>query len=209
MIRVILTDDHAILREGLKQILSTTLDIRVVGEAANASELLGLLPQTACDVLLLDMTMPGLCGIELIQRLCRDQPGLPLLILSMHSETQIVKQALKAGASGYVAKGSPPEILFSAIRKVAGGGNFIDPALVENLVFDSANPDTPGGLLSERELQVLGMIAAGRSLGEIADRLHLSPKTISSHKMRLMLKLKIDNNADLIRYATQHQIVET
>ncbi|MDD5175153.1 MAG: response regulator transcription factor [Sterolibacterium sp.] len=208
MIRIVLADDHAIVREGLKQLMATTADIQVVGEAGNFVELQRLYQSAAFDVLLLDMTMPGVSGIELIQRLYREEPSLPILVLSMHIERQIVTQALKAGASGYVAKGSLPEVLFEAIRKLADGDKYIDPLLVNNLVFDAKGSDEPGDLLTARELQVLGMIAAGHSLGDIANRLHLSPKTISSHKTRLMQKLSIDNNADLIRYATQHMLFE-
>ena len=206
MIRIVLADDHAIVREGLKQLMSTTADIQVVGEAGSFAELQVLGQSTIFDVLLLDMTMPGLNGIELILRVAREQPSLPILVLSMHIERQIVTQALKAGASGYVAKGSLPEVLFAAIRKLADGGKYIDPSLVNNLVFDANGSGAPGDLLTSRELQVLRMIAAGQALGDIADRLHLSPKTISSHKIRLMHKLNIDNNADLIRYATQHML---
>ena len=170
--------------------------------------MLQLCQNTVFDVLLLDMTMPGLSGIRLIQRVFMEMPTLPILVLSMHIERQIVTQALKSGASGYVAKGSLPEVLFGAIRKLAEGGKYIDPLLANNLVFNATGSDEPGDLLTARELQVLGMIAAGRSLGDIADRLHLSPKTVSSHKIRLMQKLNIENNADLIRYATQHMLFE-
>ena len=208
MIRVAIADDHAIVREGLKQLMATTLDIQVHGEAGNYAELRRECQHKAYDVLLLDMTMPGLSGIELVQRLAAEMPTLPILILSMHVEKQIVNQALKVGASGYVAKGSLPEVLFAAIRKLANGGKFIDPMLVNNLVFDAKDSSEPGDMLSSRELQVLGMIAAGHSLGDIAGRLYLSPKTVSSHKSRLMKRLNIDNNADLIRYATQHKLFE-
>lgn len=208
MIRIVLADDHAIVREGLKQLIATTPDIQVVGEAGNFVELQQLCQSTVFDVLLLDMTMPGLSGIRLIQRLSEEMPSLPILVLSMHIERQIVTQALKSGASGYVAKGSLPEVLFGAIRKLAEGGKYIDPLLVNNLVFDAKDSDEPGDLLTARELQVLGMIAAGHSLSDIAEQLHLSPKTVSSHKIRLMQKLNIDNNADLIRYATQHMLFE-
>lgn len=208
MIRIALADDHAIVREGLKQIMATTVDMSVVGEAGNEAELQRLCQETAIDVLLLDMTMPGLSGVELIKQLTAQRPALPILVLSMHIERQIVTQALKAGASGYVAKGSLPEVLLAAIRKLAAGGKYIDPSLVNDLVFDDREGDELSNLLTARELQVLSMITAGRSLGDIADRLHLSPKTISSHKIRLMQKLNIDNNADLIRYATQHKAFE-
>lgn len=208
MIRIVIADDHAMVRGGLKQIVATTSDIEVVGEATRGDEVLELLGQPLIDLLLLDMTMPGLSGIELIKRLHEEKPALPILILSMHNEVQVVTRALKAGASGYVIKDSEPEILLLAIRKIAAGGNYIDPALVDAMVFDASDRESLSHeSLSEREFQILRMIAAGCSLGNIANQLYLSPKTVSTHKMRLMQKLGIDNNADLIRYATRHGIV--
>jgi DNA-binding NarL/FixJ family response regulator len=208
MIRILIADDHAMVRGGLKQIIATSPDLQVVGEAVDGSSTLTELERTPCDLLLLDMTMPGLSGIDLIQHLQKTHPGLPILILSMHNEGQIVTRALKAGATGYVTKGSEPEVLLAAIRKIAGGGKFIDPSLVEAMVFDQHNEgQLPHELLSERELQILKLIGGGSQLGKIADRLHLSPKTVSTYKMRLMEKLGIDNNAELIRYATKHELI--
>jgi DNA-binding NarL/FixJ family response regulator len=208
MIRVIIADDHAIVRGGLRQIFATTEDLAVVSEASDSAEVLEQTRRIACDVLLLDMSMPGVTGVDLIKRLHEENPGLPILVLSMHNEGQIIARALKAGAAGYVTKDSEPEILLAAIRKVAAGGKFIDPALVDTMIFDArGNDETPHDVLSERELQVLKMVAAGNPLGTIADQLHLSPKTVSTHKMRLMQKLAIDNNADLVRYATTHGLV--
>jgi len=208
MIRIVIADDHAMVRGGLTQIVATTSDIEVVGEATQGDEVLALLGQTPIDLLLLDMTMPGLSGVELIQRLHEEKPALPILILSMHNAVPVVARALKAGASGYVTKDSEPEVLLMAIRKIAGGGKYIDPALVDAMVFDSSDNDIlPHENLSEREFQILKMIAAGLPLGEIADQLCLSPKTISTYKMRLMQKLDVDNNADLIRYVARHGIV--
>lgn len=208
MIRIIIADDHAIVRGGLKQIFAMTTDIVVVSEAAHSGEVLEQWRQIPCDLLLLDLTMPGVSGVDLICRLHEEKPDLPILILSMHNEGQIVARTLKAGAAGYVTKDSEPEILIAAVRKVAAGGKFIDPALVENMIFNiGGRSDLPHDTLSERELQVLKLIAAGGPLGEIAEQLHLSPKTVSTHKMRLMQKLGIDNNADLVRYATKHGLV--
>jgi DNA-binding NarL/FixJ family response regulator len=208
MIRIVIADDHAMVRGGLRQIAATTSDIEVVGEATQGHEVLTLLGQTPIDLLLLDMTMPGLSGVDLIRRLHEEKPALPILVLSMHNEAQVVARALKAGASGYVAKDSEPEILLLAIRKIAAGGKYLDPALVDAMVFDVRDRDSlPHESLSERELQILTMIATGLPLGDIANQLHLSPKTISTYKMRLMQKLGIDNNADLIRYATRHGFV--
>ena len=208
MIRIIIADDHAIVRGGLKQIFAMTSDIVVVSEAAQSSEVLEQWRQIPCELLLLDLTMPGVSGVDLICRLHEEKPDLPILVLSMHNEGQIVARTLRAGAAGYVTKDSDPEILLAAVRKVAAGGKYIDPSLVESMIFNTAgSSDLPHDSLSERELQVLKMVAAGGPLGEIAERLHLSPKTVSTHKMRLMQKLGIDNNADLVRYATRHGLV--
>lgn len=208
MIRIIIADDHAIVRGGLKQIFAMTSDIVVVSEAAQSSEVLEQWRQIPCELLLLDLTMPGVSGVDLICRLHDEKPDLPILVLSMHNEGQIVARTLRAGAAGYVTKDSEPEILLAAVRKVAAGGKYIDPSLVESMIFNTAgSSDLPHDSLSERELQVLKMVAAGGPLGEIAERLHLSPKTVSTHKMRLMQKLGIDNNADLVRYATRHGLV--
>jgi DNA-binding NarL/FixJ family response regulator len=205
MIRIVIADDHAIVRGGLKQIIATTADIQVAGEATNGEEVRQLARRLTFDLLLLDMSMPGVSGVELIHRVLEDKPKLPILILSMHNEGQIISGALKAGAAGYVTKDSDPETLLTAVRKVAAGGKFIDPALVDTVVFEAeARKQYPHETLSEREIQILKMITAGQPLGDIADRLHLSPKTVSTHKMRLMQKLAIDNNADLVRYAMQH-----
>jgi len=207
MIRILIADDHAIVRSGLKQILATAPDMAVATEATNGAEVLQHLSGASVDLLLLDMTMPGISGVDLIRQLHDRYPLLPILVLSMHNEGQIITRALRAGAAGYVTKDSEPEVLLAGIRKVAGGGRFIDPSLVDSMVFDSGAGEQPDALLTARELQVLTMIGEGRPLGEIADRLHLSPKTISTHKMRLMQKLAIDNNVDLVRYAIRHGLI--
>lgn len=209
MIRIVIADDHAIVRGGLKQIIATTADIEVVAEAVNGAEVLARLRQTECDLLLQDMGMPGISGVDLIRRVRAENPSLPILVLSMHNEGQIVARAFKAGASGYVTKDSEPETLLGAIRKVAAGGRFVDPSLVDALVFESGNSDRfPHELLSDREFQVLQMIASGRYIGEIAEALHLSTKTVSTHKARLMQKLRIGNDADIVRYAIRHGLTE-
>ena len=207
MISILIADDHAIVRGGLRQIVAMTTDMNVVSEANNGKDMLEQLSRMEVDLLVMDMNMPGLSGIELIQQVHEPHPALAILVLSMHNEGQIVSRALRAGAAGYVTKDSSPEVLLAGIRKIAGGGRFIDPALVDSMVFGGGDPAEPDEVLSARELQVLTLIASGRPLGEIADQLHLSPKTVSTHKMRLMLKLGIDNNADLIRYASRHRLV--
>jgi len=205
VIRIIIADDHAIVRGGLKQIIATTTDIVVVGEATKGQEVLDRLSELPADLVLLDMAMPDTQGVDLIRSIRAQWPTLPILVLSMHNEGQIVARALKAGARCYVTKDSEPEVLISGIRKIADGGKFMDPALVDVMLFDvTCGVAQPRQALSGRELQVLEGISAGQSLGQIAERLHLSPKTVSTHKMRLMEKLSIDNNADLIRYAIRH-----
>ncbi len=209
MIRILIADDHAIVRGGLKQIIATTTDIVAAGEATHGAEVIDKVRQSDLDLLLLDMTMPGLSGVDLVRRVRGDKPDLPILVLSMHNEGQVVSRALRAGASGYVTKDSDPAILLSAIRKVAAGGRFIDPALVDAIVFEVGDSDkAPHECLSDREFQVLQKIVGGEAIGEIGTALNLSAKTISTHKMRLMQKLGVDNNADLIRYAIRHGLAQ-
>jgi len=207
MIRVLVADDHRLVRRGIKEILGMAGDIAVVGDCASATEILDALQLEVPDVLMLDMAMPGLSGVELIRRLVHEFPRIRILVLSMHNEGQFVARALREGARGYVTKDADPEILLLAVRKVAADGKFIDPALVEAMVFEMPGTDqAPDNKLTDRELQVLRLVVAGKSLNTIAEELHLSPKTISSHKMRIMLKLDVDNNADLMRYALRHDI---
>jgi DNA-binding NarL/FixJ family response regulator len=205
MIKIFIVDDHAIVRHGLRQMFSNTPDIKVVGEASNGTEALQLIRDLKIDVLLMDMTMPGLSGADLIRRILAENPSIRILVLSMNNESQLINRTLKAGAVGYVTKDSGQAILFSAIRKVASGSKFIDPALVDAMVFDAKGDDeSPHTLLSDRELQILQMLASGQTPGEIAASLFLSAKTVSTHKTNLMQKLGIDNNADLVRYAIKH-----
>lgn len=208
MIKVLIADDHAIMRAGLRQILTATADMVVAGEATHGQSVLEQLNLLECHVILLDMSMPGLSGLDLIRRLRIDRPELPILVLSMHNEGQIVTRALRAGASGYVTKDSDPNVLLAAIRKVAQGGKYIDPALVDSVLLDITDVKmNENRQLTDREFQVLQMIAAGHTINKIAESLYLSAKTVSTHKIRLMHKLGIDNNADLIRHAIQHGLV--
>jgi DNA-binding NarL/FixJ family response regulator len=205
MIRILIADDHAIVRGGLKQIIATTTDIVVAGEAAQGAEAIEKLRTCQVDLLLLDMTMPGISGVDLIRRVRTEQPVLPILVLSIHNEAQVVARAVRAGATGYVTKDSDPDIILAAIRKLSGGGRFIDPKLIDVMVFDThSSAAAPHEILSDREFQVLHLLAAGKSINAIAEVLVLSAKTISTHKMRLMQKLGIENNAELIRYAIKH-----
>lgn len=205
VLRIAIADDHGLVRSGLRQVLSTTPDLRVVGEAASANELQRVMEREEIDVLLLDMAMPGESGVELIRRLSGERPSIAILVVSMHDEGQIVAHALKAGAVGYVTKDADPELLIEAVRRVGQGGHFIDPALVDSVIFPTVNAaGAPHEQLSPRETQIMEMIALGRSLGSIADSLRLSPKTVSTHKMRLMTKLGVTNNADLMKYVIRH-----
>ncbi|MFO1324330.1 MAG: response regulator transcription factor [Burkholderiales bacterium] len=208
MIRVVIADDHTILREGLKQLLSSAGDLEVVGEAGDGHEVLQQIRTTAFDVLLLDMSMPGRSGVELIKQVKSERPKLRVLVLSMHEESQYAVRAIRAGASGYLTKESASALLVTAIRKVAGGGAFISPEVAEQLAL-SAMPHAegpPDAALSDREYQVFRLLVEGHAVTQIAGELNLSVKTISTHKARLMEKLGIDNPADLVRYALKHGI---
>ncbi len=204
MIRILLADDHSIVRSGLKQLLATETDLEVAGEASQGSEVLARLRQGGIDLLLMDMSMPGLSGLDLIRRAHTESPDTPIVVLSMHNESQLVSRALRAGAGGYVTKDSDPAILLAAIRKVARGGRFIDPALVDAMVFGATEEAPPHEALSDREFEVLQLLSQGLALATVGERLHVSAKTVSTHKTRLMQKLGIDNNADLVRYALRH-----
>ena len=210
MIRIVIADDHTIVREGLKQVLLAAADLSVVGEAKNGNEVLQRLRDTEFEVLLLDMSMPGKSGTELIRQVHAEKPKLRILILSMHEEEQYAVRAIKSGASGYLTKESASAQLVSAIRKVAGGGAFISASVAEQLAL-GAMPQSEGpahSTLSDREFQVLRMLVSGRSVSEIAEDLHLSVKTVSTHKARMMLKMNISTQADLIRYAIAHRLVD-
>lgn len=210
MIRVVLADDHNIVRAGLREILSDTGDIDVVGEATDGHAVMDRVRELDFDVLVLDLSMPGRSGIELIRQVKSEKPKLRVLVLSMHSEEQYAVRALRAGASGYLTKDSAADQLVAAIRRVAGGGAYVSPETAERLVLEAgaASEALPHTLLSDREYQVFEMIAAGRSISEIARRLSLSVKTVSTHKTRIMQKMGAASQADLIRYAIKHKLID-
>lgn len=210
MIRILIADDHSIVREGLKTIVSLVDDIIVAGEAVSGGQVLERLAEKEVDLIVLDMSMPDISGVNLITRIRAQRPELPILVLSMHNEPQIARRALKAGADGYLTKDNEPEILLDAIRKVAAGGRFIDPVLAEHMAFEvsSAGAGFPHEQLSKREFEILHLLARGKSLNEIADELAISNKTVSTHKMRLMQKMNFNSNTDLLRYAIDHGLVE-
>ena len=210
MIRVVIADDHTIVREGLKQVLSAAPVLRIVAEAQNGQEVLQRARELEFDVLLLDMSMPGRSGIELIKQVRAEKPKLRILVLSMHQEHQYAVRAIKAGASGYLTKESASAQLVSAIRKVAGGGAFITDAVAQQLAL-GAMPQTdrpPHQLLSDREYQVFRLLVAGKTVSEIAEQLNLSVKTVSTHKARIMQKMSMSNPTELVRYAMQHGLLE-
>jgi two-component system invasion response regulator UvrY len=210
MLKILLADDHAVVRRGLKQILADEFKTAVFGEARNAQEALDLAWKDDWDVAVLDITMPGRSGLEVLREVRKSRPKLPVLVLSMHPENQFAVRVLKGGASGYMTKESAPEELVGAIKKVLAGGRYVSASLAEKLATyvsrDSLKP--PQELLSDREFQVLRLIASGKLVGEIARDLSLSVKTISTYRTRILEKMGLRNNAELMRYAMQHQLVE-
>ena len=205
-IRVVVADDHPILRAGLVSVLNASSDLRVVAEAGNGAEVLRSLEDTRFDVLLLDVSMPGKSGLDLLRQIRKDHPRLPILMVSSHPEDQYALRAIKAGASGYLTKITAPSDLVDAVRTVANGRRFITPALAELLANAVERPDegTPHDALSERELQTMKMIAAGYSQTEIADVLCISVKTVSVYRARLLEKMNMKNNVELTRYVVEH-----
>ena len=208
MIRILIADDHGLVRQGLKQLLSLMNDMSVVAEAANGDQVLSTIQKVALDLVLLDMTMPGLSGSGLIERIVDCKPELPVLVLSMHNEPSIAKQALKSGAMGYLTKDCDPVLLLAGIRKVAAGGRYIDPALAELIVFDDGTSATveKHQKLSEREMQIFKHLARGFSNVEIASALSISNKTVSTYKARLMEKMGFSSTAELIKYAITNRL---
>lgn len=210
MIKILIADDHTILRDGLKQILSECSDMRVAGEAEHGFEALAKIRAEDWDVVLLDMAMPGKSGLDLLKQIKDEKPKLAVLVLSMQKENQYAVRALKAGASGYLCKDSASADLVKAIRKVAEGGLFISAAVAENLALGltSNREAPPHTLLTDREFQVFQMIAAGKGVTAIGDSLNLSVKTVSTHKTRIMQKMNFSNTTDLIRYALRHGLID-
>jgi two-component system invasion response regulator UvrY len=204
MIRVLIADDHKIVRDGLKGILAATADIEVAAEAAGGDEALALVRANDYDVALIDMSMPGLSGIDLVKRLRAEKPKLRLLVLSMHGEHQYAARALKAGAAGYLTKDSASEQLLGAIRKVAAGGVHISEAAAASLV---SQQKASHEALSDREFEVMRLLVEGLGPTEIGERLHLSVKTVSTHKTRILEKLNLGSTAELVRYAMENKLL--
>ncbi len=198
------------VRHGLKQILAEELKRADFGEARNAQEALHLIWKGNWDVVVLDITMPGRSGLEVLREIKKSHPKLPVLVLSMHPESQFALRVLKRGASGYMTKESAPEELVGAIKKVLAGGRYVSASLAEKLAtyVSSESQQPPQELLSDREFQVLRLIASGKIVSEIAAELSLSVKTISTYRTRILEKMGLRNNAELMHYAMQHQLVE-
>lgn len=206
MIKILLADDHAIMRDGLKEILSLVEGFELIGEASDGNEVLEVLRHSSPDLLMMDMGMPGMSGISLIERVKGLYPKLPVLVLTMLDDVQIALQALKSGADGYITKDRPAAELVAALRKVAAGGRYVDPKLAERMVLNGAGADMPHYKLSSREMEIFRMLVQGKSQSEIADQLFISNKTVSSHKMHLLEKLGAKNMAELVRYAVQQNL---
>ena len=209
MIRVLVAEDHTIVREGIKQLIGLAKDLCVVGEAGNGEQLMETLRQTPCEVVLLDISMPGVNGLEAIPRIRALTNPPAVLVLSMHDEAQMAARALKIGAAGYATKDSDPALLLTAIRKVASGGRYIDPDLADRMVFEVGLTDARPAhtLLSEREFSVFERLVRGEGVNEIAQQLAVSSKTVSTHKARLMQKLGLHSVADLVKYAVEHKLL--
>ncbi len=209
MIRILVADDHAIVRQGLKQIVADTPDLVVTGEAERGREVLEKVSKDDYDVVLLDITMPDKTGLEVLEELKRIKPNLPVLILSMHPEDQYAIRAIRAGASGYVTKAGVPDELVRAIRKVSVGNKYISSSLAEKLaVYLETGAEKPlHQVLSDREYRVMCLIASGKTVKEIAEELFLSVKTVSTYRSRVLQKMKMKNNAQLTHYCVQNQLV--
>lgn len=210
MIGLFIADDHPVVRQGIRQIVAATDDITVVDEATNGYEALQRLADSTCDLVLLDLSLPDIDGLDLLKQLRREHPSRPILILTMHSEDQFALRALKAGASGYLTKESAPGELVGAVRKVVAGGRYISQRLAESLAahLGPDNEKAAHERLSDREYQVLRLIAAGRSTRDISTQLSLSTKTVSTYRARLLDKMGMRTSAELMAYAVRHRLAD-
>ena len=209
MIRILVADDHSVVRQGIVQIMSGHTDVQVVGEAEDGFAAVEMAKPSFCDVVLLDISMPGKNGLEVLKEIKANHPSIQVLMLSMYPEEQYALRALRLGASGYLTKSSAPDELMSALRKVAIGGKYVTTSLAEKLA-SNWNLDTERQrheLLSDREFQVMCLIASGNTISEIAAELNLSVKTISTYRSRILEKMDMDNNAELIHYAIKNKLV--
>jgi two-component system, NarL family, invasion response regulator UvrY len=208
--RILICDDHPIVRKGLREILQAEGNAIVIGEAANAQDALDLARKQPWDAVVLDITMPGRSGLEFLKQLREERPNLPVLVLSVHPAEQYARRVLRAGASGYLTKESVPDELLTAVRRIVRGGRYISPSVAEALAADLARSDDelPHQGLSDREFEILRLVASGKRPSEIADELHLSVKTVSTHRARVLQKLNLRTTAQLMRYAVKHSLVD-
>lgn len=210
MIRILIADDHAIVRHGLKQIIEESGEMRVVAEAGSGSEALRKIREIACDVVVLDISMPDMSGIDVLKQIHAERPQLPILILSIYSEDQYAMRLIKAGAAGYMTKESAPSEVVKALLRVAGGKKYISPTVAEILANDlgTAEEKLPHQILSDREYQIFLLLASAKTVSEIADTLALSVKTVSTYRSRVLDKMHLHNNAELMRYAIDNDLTQ-
>jgi two-component system, NarL family, invasion response regulator UvrY len=206
---ILLADDHAVVRRGLRDLLAEAFPAAQFAEAGTGEEMLALIRKRTCDLLVLDVNMPGPSGIDMLRQVKSIAPQVPVLMLSVQPEDQYAVRCLKAGASGYVSKDSAEEELVKAVQKVLDGGRYVSPRLSERLAREIQKPSAkqPHELLSDRELEVMRLIASGKSLTEIGEALHLSVKTVSTYRSRCLLKMQMQSNAELVRYVVEHKLL--
>jgi DNA-binding NarL/FixJ family response regulator len=210
MIKILIADDHSVVRRGVIQILSENFPAALFGEAANAQELLSKIHEEKWSMLTLDIAMPGRSGLDILRELRNSYPRLPVLILSVHPESQYARRALKIGAAGYLSKDAIPFELVDAVRRILQGGRYVSPALAETLAIDLAmeTHGPPHEALSDRELEVLRMMGMGKTMTQIAETLALSPKTISTYRTRILVKMEMRTTGELIRYAVENHLID-
>ena len=210
MIRILVADDHSVVRQGLKQIVADSPDMEIAGEAATGQEALELVRSGSFDLIILDISMPGQGGLDILRELKAENPALKVIILSMYPEEQYAIRSLRDGASAYLTKGSPPEELILAIKTVASGKRYITPSIADRLAtyIEDSSQRPPHETLSDREMQILVLIGSGKQVSDIAEELNLSIKTVSTYRSRILLKMGMETNAQLIRYSLQHGLVE-
>lgn len=210
MIRILIADDHAIVRQGLKQILEESREMTIVAEHANGADALRWIRANECDVVLLDIAMPGMNGIDALKQLHEEKPKLPILILSIYPEDQYAVRLIKAGAAGYLTKESAPEVVVEAVNHVAAGKKYISQAVAEMLANEFGTPEgkLPHETLSDREYQIFRLLSSARTVSEIAAALSVSVKTISTYRSRILKKMQLRNNAELMRYAVEKHLME-
>ncbi|MBF0158577.1 MAG: response regulator transcription factor [Magnetococcales bacterium] len=209
MLKVFLTDDHALLREGLKRLLEKDHELVVAGESGKGQETLRWLGRNPCDLLILNLNLPDIDGLQVLQQVRQRHPNLPVLILTMYMDNTMATRLLKAGAAGYVTKTAPTEVIVAAIRRVAKGGHYLDPDLAADMAekISTGSPPLPHEQLSNREFTVLLKISSGYSISEIASMLHLAPSTVSTYRTRVLEKMNKTSNAELVRYVIDHQLL--